>query len=100
MSTKTEYRHVVEEGSDAFVEGTRISVAQLALTLGFGKKASESEIERIIALYPTGYLSPAKVHAALSYFYDNEEKVMRQLGSEPPQEYVKDSKGNPMYRTR
>ena len=93
--TETPYRYiVVDETGDAFVEGTKIPVAQLMLTLEFGKRASESDIERICAMYPKGYLTGEKVRAVLDYFQEDPERVMRYLNPEIPEGFEKDQLGN------
>lgn len=89
----TLYRYIVEESGDAFIEGTRISVAEIAVTLEFGARVNESDIERIVKLYPEGYLSPAKIYSALAYFYDNREIVMRTIRDKPDSYFVRDGKG-------
>ncbi len=95
MAIRTEYRYVVtDESGDSFIDGTRISVAQIARALDFGKHAAESDIEKLVNAYPAGYLTRSKVHEALAYFFDHREDVLSHLRPFPPSHAVQDEKGN------
>ncbi len=99
MLTTTEYKHIVKEASgDVFVEGTRISVAEIVNTLEFGSKASESNIEALVHLYPEGYLTQAKLYSALAYYHDHADQIQKSLRDHPPAEFKKDANGNWIFK--
>ena len=94
MVSKTEYKHVVIDSTgDAFIEGTRISVAEIVATLDFGK-ALEERIVQLVQHYPQNYLTNAKIYSALAFFYDHKEQVLASLGTSPPKGFTKDKYEN------
>ena len=77
MGTATiNYPHVAKTpgicGGKARIEGTRVPVQSVVLLHNEG--ASD---DRIRELYPD--LTPAQIHAALAYYYDNREEVDAQF---------------------
>jgi uncharacterized protein (DUF433 family) len=76
VKTTISYPHVAKTpgvcGGKARVEGTRIRVHDVA----FLHKESASD-GRVREEYPD--LTPAQVHAALAYYYDNREEIDAEL---------------------
>ncbi len=92
---KTIYNYIFEdEAGEAFLEGTKISVAQIVRTLEFGHKATLSDLQNILALFPIGYLTLAKMYSAMVYYQDNKLKIESQLRSLIPEGFTKDKYGN------
>ena len=90
----TTYKHIVELDGEVYVEGTRITVAQLVNMLGQTKEIKESDIERVLKQYPEGYLTKNKVNSALEYYSENRNEVATELQRGLPKEAKRDSKGN------
>jgi hypothetical protein len=78
MSTVTSYPHIVKEsGSPARLEShPRTRVAMIVMDyLGRGLGP-----EDIVRHYP--YLSPAEVHAAMTYYHDHRDEIDSEIQSE------------------
>ena len=73
------YPHVAKTpgvcGGRARVEGTRIRVYNVV----FLHKEGDSD-EKIREAYPD--LTPAQIHAALAYYYDNRDEIEAELAAE------------------
>jgi uncharacterized protein (DUF433 family) len=73
------YPHVTKTpgvcGGKACIEGTRIRVNNVA----FLHKQGASD-EKIRSAYPD--LTPAQIHAAIAYYYDNREEIEAELGAD------------------
>lgn len=61
-------------GGRARIDGTRIGVEILV-----GLYLSGASVDEIVLGYPDSDLTPAKVHAALVYYYDHREEIDRLL---------------------
>jgi uncharacterized protein (DUF433 family) len=74
MSTIVQYPHLSIDGDrGAFIEGTRYKVIHLAGEhYHYGWSAEE-----ILRQHPD--LRPEQVYAALTYFYDNQDSLVREL---------------------
>lgn len=75
-------------GGEPIIVGTRISVRLIIEWENAGKSVDE-----IVAMYP--HITHAQAHDALSYYYDNKEKIDRFI-EENTEEYIrKKYKGAP-----
>ena len=83
------YPHVAKTagvcGGRARVEGTRIRVHNVV----FLHKEGASD-EKIREAYPD--LTPAQIHAALAYYYDNREEIDAELGED--EQFFSEAEGN------
>lgn len=73
------YPHIVKApgycGGKAAIDRTRVRVNNVAFLHKEGKTADEILVE-----YPD--LTPAQVHAALTYYYDHREEIEAELAAE------------------
>jgi len=78
-AAKLVYPHIVKEpgycGGKAAIERTRVRVNNVAFLHKEGKTTDEILVE-----YPD--LTPAQVHAALAYYYDNKDEIEAELTAE------------------
>lgn len=76
QSVKTEHPHIERRpgvcGGSAVIEGSRIPVR---LVVGFIKDGLS--VEEILQSYTD--LTPAQVHDAISYYYDHQDEIDREL---------------------
>ncbi len=94
MTKKTICEHIIEdEEGEAFLIGTRISVAQIVRILEFGSKTGLRDVQEIVDLYPVGYVTLAKVYAALVYFHDNKRKILAEFERGVPENFQFDERG-------
>ena len=61
-------------GGRARIDGTRIGIEVIV-----GLYQSGASVDEIVSGYPDSDLTPAKVHAALVYYYDHREEIDRLL---------------------
>ncbi|WP_161602601.1 DUF433 domain-containing protein [Tautonia marina] len=75
MNTHLGYVHLrIEPDGNAWVDGTRYSVAHLA-----GEHYHHGwSAEELLRQHPD--LRPEQVYAALTYFYDHRDRILRELG--------------------
>lgn len=59
-------------GGRPIIRGTRIPVSTIIIWYKQGK-----EIHEILSIYP--HLSPAQIHDALSYYYDHQEEIEKEI---------------------
>jgi uncharacterized protein (DUF433 family) len=73
------YPHVTKTsgvcGAKACIDGTRIRVNNVVFLHKDG-----ADDERILEAYPD--LTPAQIHAALAYYYDNREEIDAELAAD------------------
>ena len=71
-AAKTVYSHITKDpevcGGRACIDGTRIRVVDIASLQREGHTP-----ERMLEAYP--YLNLAQIHAALSYYYENQQEI-------------------------
>ena len=81
QALKTEHPHIERRagvcGGSAVIEGTRIPVR---LIVGFIKDGLS--VDEILKSYTD--LTPAQVHDAISYYYDHQEEIDRELAESDP----------------
>ena len=79
MVAKVTYPHIVKEpghyGGKAAIERTGIRVNNVVFLHREGKTADEVLVE-----YPD--LTPAEVHAALTYYYDHQDEIDAELAAD------------------
>lgn len=80
------------QGGRPIIKGTRIPVSTIIIRYKQGEGVDE-----ILELYPE--LTPAKIHDTLSYYYDHQEEVEKELAllldEERWQRQYPPTKGNP-----
>ena len=78
MTTPTEIAHIVRDpdtlGGKPHIEGHRIAVHHIAWWYRQGLSAE--------ALAQEYSLTPAEVHAALTYYYDHQQQIDREIADE------------------
>ena len=78
-SAKTVYSHVTKQhgvrGGRACIDDTRIAVVDIVAMLKQDKSA-----EQILLAYPS--LNLAQIHAAISYYYDNQKEIEAELAED------------------
>ena len=78
-AAKIVYPHIVKEpgycGGKAAIERTRVRVMNVVFLHKEGRATDEILVE-----YPD--LTPAQVHAALAYYYDNKDEIEGELAAE------------------
>ncbi len=76
MVMQTRYPHIVRDNGDSepYIEGTRITVARVVLEVGRSNNL-DGRVDKLIGLYPAGYLSRGGVMAALDYYKDNKREI-------------------------
>lgn len=79
MTTLMEGHIEVDAGGTARVAGTRIKVIHLVME----KNANRWSAEELAAAFP--HLSPAQVHAALTYYYDRQKELDAQISASAEQ---------------
>jgi len=60
------------QGGRPIITGTRIPVSTIIIYYKQGK-----DVDEILELYP--HLTPAQIHAALSYYYDYQEEIEKEV---------------------
>jgi len=81
MSTapKTVYSHVTKQpgirGGRACIDDTRIAVVDIVAMLKQGRSA-----EQMLLAYPS--LNLAQIHAAISYYYENQKEIEAELAED------------------
>ena len=78
-AAKSAYPHIVKEpgycGGKAAIDRTRVRVNNVVFLYKEGKTADEILVE-----YPD--LTPAQVHAALTYYYDHKDEIQAELAAD------------------
>jgi uncharacterized protein (DUF433 family) len=78
-SAKTVYSHVTKQpgvrGGRACIDETRIAVVDIVAMLKAGTSAEE-----MLLAYPA--LNLAQIHAAISYYYENNSEIEAELGED------------------
>ncbi len=73
---KVQHPHVIRregvQGGSPIIEGTRIPVSTIIVWYKQGK-----DVDEIVELYP--HLTLAQVHDALSYYFDHQEEMEKEI---------------------